>query len=117
MFPDNEFFQCPSYTYSSFLIGIVVSLIIWMITLINKDLGGKAALLGGLVMFCWALRTLWLWVSPYEGCETKGYPGQHYGNPFYSEYIEKVKVTPSSPPIEESTNLEESITTSAEDEL
>ena len=89
MFPDNEFWQCPSYTYSSLVLGTIVGLIIIFTFMIGGDKYGSIAVsAGGLFMTFWVLRTLLHWFIPNAKCATVGYPGQHYGNPFYSPVMD-----------------------------
>jgi hypothetical protein len=83
MFPDNEFFQCPSYTYSSFVLATVVALIIFLVSKINMKAVPIATAIGSLFLVFWALRTVYLWVSPNKECAATGYPGMRYGNPFW----------------------------------
>ena len=84
MFPENEFWQCPSYTWSSFLLSIIVGLIIALSFLMGESAGSKLQIVGGLFMLFWMFRTLYHWIYPDPRCEAKGFPGQHYINPFYS---------------------------------
>lgn len=89
MFPDNEFWQCPSYSYSSLVLGIIVGLIIMVTFMIGgAEVGSIATSAGGLFMTFWFLRTLLHWFSPNAKCATIGYPGQHYGDPFYSPVMD-----------------------------
>lgn len=82
-FPNNEFWQCPSYTWSSIVLGLIVSIIISLAFLINDSLGTFVANVGSLFLVFWILRTVLYWVNPNPECEARGYPGQHYANPFY----------------------------------
>ena len=83
MFPNNEFWQCPSYTYSTFVLGIIICLIIWITFYIaGTEAAETVSKAGGLFMIFWALRTLLHFVDPNTNCATKGYEGQHYANPF-----------------------------------
>ena len=84
MFPENEFWQCPSYTWSSFLLSIIVGLIIALSFLMGESAGSKLQIVGGLFMLFWMFRTLNHWIYPDPRCEAKGFPGHHYINPFYS---------------------------------
>ena len=83
MFPDNEFWQCPSYTWSSFLLSLVVSIIIALAMLGGQTSVQGAQLVCGLMVLFWMGRTMMHWFSPDARCEAKGFPGQHYANPFY----------------------------------
>ena len=83
VFPNNEFWQCPSYTYSTFVLGIIIGLIIWItFYMAGAEAAEKVGNFGGLFMIFWALRTLYLFAYPNIGCEATGYPGQHYADPF-----------------------------------
>jgi hypothetical protein len=84
MLPNNEFWQCPSYTWSSFVIGIMVSIVIVMAFMVNDGVGELMMNVGGVVVFIWAARTLYHWGYPDPRCATVGFPGQHYANPFAS---------------------------------
>ena len=85
MFPENEFWQCPSYTWSSFLLSIIVGLIMALSFLMGESVGSKLRIVGGLFMLLWMFRTLYHWISPDPRCEVTGFPGQHYINPFYNQ--------------------------------
>ena len=83
MFPDNEFWQCPTYTWSTFLIGLMVSCIISLSFLGGENIGYAVSAGGGIFTFFWMCRTMVHWVNPDERCEAKGFPGHHYMNPSY----------------------------------
>lgn len=86
MFPDNQFWQCPSYTWSSFVLSSIICLIIGLMFL---TAGPKAAMttskILSMFMLFWMFRTLYHFVSPNKDCEAKGYIGQSYINPFASK--------------------------------
>lgn len=81
-FPDNEFWQCPSYTWSSIVLGVMVSIVIALAFLVNNDLGSLALNIGSIFLLFWMVRTFVHWISPNPRCAT-GFTGQHYINPFY----------------------------------
>lgn len=83
-FPDNEFWQCPSYTWSSIVLGVMVSIIVALAFLVNNDLGSFAMNVGSLFLFFWMVRTFFKWIDPDPRCETQ-FKGQHYINPFYKK--------------------------------
>ena len=84
MFPNNEFWQCPSYTWSSFIFGSIIFFIIWLVSLTkNKTAISATAAIGGIFMLGWGLYTLFHWFKPNKECAAVGYPGQHHINPFY----------------------------------
>ena len=84
MFPDNEFWQCPSWGITNFY-AYLIFLVLFLITLkvFGADSAYYVAVGGGLIMLGLLLRTLYYWFKPDARCEAKGFPGQHYGNPFY----------------------------------
>lgn len=82
MFPENEFWQCPSNTWSSFVIGIMVSIVIAMSFTVNNDIGTLVASAGVILTLLWSIRTLIHWFKPDLRCAAVGFPGQHYINPF-----------------------------------
>lgn len=82
-FPDTEFWQCPSYTWSSIVLGVMVSIVIALAFLVNNDLGSLALNIGSIFLLFWMVRTFVHWISPDTRCVATGFPGQHYINPFY----------------------------------
>ena len=85
--PQNEFWQCPSYTWSTISLGIIVSIIVFFANAMGgKELAIKVAGFGGFLMTLMALRTLYLWYSPDPRCEAKGFPGQHNINPLHGVF-------------------------------
>ena len=82
MFPNNEFWQCPSYTWSSMVIGVMIGIVVYLSFLVNEKVGAVMAVVGSLVAFVWILRTVYLWFVPNEKCKTVGYPAGSYRNPF-----------------------------------
>jgi len=85
--PQNEFWQCPTYTWSTISLGIIISIIVFFAYNIGgKDFSMKVAGVGGFLMTIMALRTLYLWYSPDPRCEAKGFPGQHNINPFHGVF-------------------------------
>lgn len=85
-FPDTEFWQCPSYTWSSLVLGLMVSIVIAMAFLVNNDLGSFVLNVGSLFLLFWAARTFMHWIDPDPRCATQ-FLGQHYINPFYKPPI------------------------------
>jgi hypothetical protein len=88
MFPNNEFWQCPSYTWSSFVLGIAIWLILAIVATISEEMVPSTSLILVAASLFWIIRTFVHFVSPNEACEAKGYPGQHYMNPFAASVIE-----------------------------
>jgi hypothetical protein len=82
LFPDNEFFQCPSYTSSSLIIGFYTWFIILAVSMVMPSLVPQVSGLMGLVAFVWFFYNIARFFSPNPGCERVGYPGQHFANPF-----------------------------------
>ena len=86
MFPNNEFWQCPSYAYSMFILSILAALILVVASQLLSESGvDKVAKLIGVFMIFWILRVLYRFFVPNKNCEAKGFPGQHYINPFYEK--------------------------------
>ena len=84
MFPDNEFWQCPSWAITSVYASIILGVIMFIaIKVFGTESAYYVAVGGGLVMLFLLCRTVYHWFSPDARCETKGFPGQHYGSPFY----------------------------------
>lgn len=97
---DNEFWRCPSYTYSTFLLLMIFTIVIYIyIKMQFSNANGKYTLeelisKGGsvftLVLFMstiyigFSTYILYKFFNPNPECAAKGFPGQHYMNPFYS---------------------------------
>ena len=97
---DNEFWQCPSYTYSMFLLFMILTIAIYIyIKMQFSNANGKYTLeelisKGGNVFMLYLLMStiyigfstyiLYKFFNPNPECEAKGFPGQHYMNPFYN---------------------------------
>jgi hypothetical protein len=96
MFPDNEFWNCPSYTWSSISLGFMVAMIVSLVYAINTTLGEVASYLSSIIMLGWMIYNIYRWVNPNARCERPEFPGQHYANPFYKKPVvaEPVSITP-----------------------
>jgi hypothetical protein len=82
MFPQNEFWQCPSHMWSSLVVGALVTLVVMMSFMINFGVGVLMYGVGIFFTLFWLTRTFIHWLSPDVRCEARGFPGQHYANPF-----------------------------------
>lgn len=84
MFPNNEFFQCPTYFSSNMFFSIVIIIILLIITLGVGTFGadGKIIVIAGgifgLFMAFWVIRIFYLSFFPNPDCEARGFPGQHF---------------------------------------
>jgi hypothetical protein len=84
-FPQNEFWQCPSYTWSSTVLGVMITLVIMLSFMVDTKLGAVMSVVGGVVGILWALRVLYKWFVPDQRCNPVGFTPNHYGNPFYKD--------------------------------
>lgn len=83
MFPQNEFWQCPSHAWTMTLLSTIFSIILIIILSINIRVGSITGIVFGIFLFLVSIRTFIHWIYPNPGCETRGYPGQHYMNPLH----------------------------------
>jgi len=110
---DNEFWQCPSYTYSTFLLLMIFTIVIYIyIKMQFSNANGKYTLeelisKGGsvfiLLLFMstiyigFSTYILYKFFNPKPECEAKGFPGQHYMNPFYNAPTASKSAVPLKP--------------------
>lgn len=80
MFPNNQFFQCPTYFASSvfFSIVIIITIILVVSMTTNTEIIGIVGSVLGLFMTFWTLRLFYLSFYPNPDCEAKGFPGQYF---------------------------------------
>lgn len=80
MFPNNEFFQCPTYFSSNMFFSIVIIILLLIIDKTGAD-GKTIGIAGGifgLFMIFWNIRIFYLSIYPNSDCEAKGFPGQQF---------------------------------------
>jgi hypothetical protein len=82
-FHNTPFWQCPSYTITSFVLGLIVALIVGIIAMVSTDMAKYAGAAGGIFMFLWVLYVFYsTFIDVNEGCRPKGFESNHWANPF-----------------------------------
>jgi len=83
VFPNNEFFQCPSWTWSSFVLSTIITLVVILIGMVFGNTGyAIAGGVGSFLMIVWGFYVLSMFFAPNVGCKSVGYPTRSYINPF-----------------------------------
>lgn len=82
-FPNTPFWQCPSYTITSFMLGLIVALIVGIISMVSTDMAKYAGAAGGIFLFLWVLYVFYAtFIDTNKDCTPNGFPSNHWMNPF-----------------------------------